>query len=188
MSEVSALANVAPATARRSLLTLQALGYGRNYGRNYGRRFVLTPRVLRLSAPFLSSMNFQEVAIQYLQDLVDLNRRWRLCRRARWQRSCLYRFRAVQAFRPPYCRNWNALPRLRDITRALLAHLPSEKLDDYFTNATFEKLTEKTITDPGKLRAVLTEIRQVGFASIQDELDYGVVSVSVPIFADDRAG
>ncbi len=67
LSEVSALANVAPATARRSLLTLQALGYVRSHG----RRFVLTPRVLKLSASFLSSMNLQEVANQYLQDVVD---------------------------------------------------------------------------------------------------------------------
>jgi IclR family pca regulon transcriptional regulator len=33
------------------------------------------------------------------------------------------------------------------------------------------------------LRLVLEEIRELGFAAIQDQLDYGIVSVSVPVMS-----
>lgn len=184
LSEVSALANVAPATARRSLLTLQALGYVRSHG----RRFVLTPRVLKLSASFLSSMNLQEVANQYLQDVVDQT----------GDSSSVAVFDSGEVL---YIASVSSKRSVRltaglgtrypayatSLGRVLLAYLPPDRLDRYFAETDLRKLTEKTVTDPTELRAILAEIRAAGVASIQDELDYGVVSVSVPVFAESGA-
>ena len=44
------------------------------------------------------------------------------------------------------------------------------------------KLTEHTETDPAALRRILKDVRAKGYAAIQDELDYGIVSVALPIF------
>jgi IclR family pca regulon transcriptional regulator len=66
LTEVARKTGLNAAAARRSLRTLHTLGY---IAIN-GRRFLLTPRVLKLSTPFFSSMNLQEVAQQYLQDIV----------------------------------------------------------------------------------------------------------------------
>jgi IclR family pca regulon transcriptional regulator len=66
--------------------------------------------------------------------------------------------------------------------RVLQAFKPEGMIDAYFKRATFRKLTEHTDTDPASLRKILKEARAKGFAAIQDELDYGIVSVSVPIF------
>lgn len=184
LSEVSALANVAPATARRSLLTLQALGYVRSYG----RRFVLTPRVLRLSASFLSSMNLQEVANQYLQDVV--NQTGDSSSVAVLDGGEIVYIASVPSKRsvrltaglgtryPAYATS---------LGRAILAYLPPDALDRYLAETKLNKLTEKTVTEPEQLREILAEIRASGVASIQDELDYGVVSVSVPVFAENGA-
>src|SRR5688500_19774653 len=50
LSEVAALTQLSPATARRSLHTLEILGY---VGRT-GRRFLLRPKVLGISSGYLS--------------------------------------------------------------------------------------------------------------------------------------
>ena len=42
-------------------------------------------------------------------------------------------------------------------------------------------LTEHTVTSKAELRRVLNEVRKIGYAATQDELDYGLVSLAVPI-------
>src|SRR4051812_32358455 len=68
LSEVAALTELSPATARRSLLTLERLGY---IGRT-GRRFLLRPRVLVLSSGYLSAINTEVVLQPFLQEVVNL--------------------------------------------------------------------------------------------------------------------
>jgi IclR family pca regulon transcriptional regulator len=56
-------------------------------------------------------------------------------------------------------------------------------IDAYFSRVVFQRFTEHTMTDERALRRVLADVRAKGYAAIQDELDYGIVSVSLPIFA-----
>ena len=53
LSEVAVLTGLTPATARRSLHTLEMLGY---VGRT-GRRFLLRPKVLAIGTGYLSAIN-----------------------------------------------------------------------------------------------------------------------------------
>src|SRR5690606_27939394 len=69
--------------------------------------------------------------------------------------------------------------------RALLAWLDKPRLNDYFTNLNPVALTDRTLTSKTKLKQVLMEVRRQGYAAIQSELDYGVVSVAVPVFSED---
>ena len=69
--------------------------------------------------------------------------------------------------------------------RVLLAYQPRERQDAYFRGVELTKMTDKTETSKTRLRAILREVREAGYASIQDELDYGIVSVSVPVFGAD---
>ena len=65
--------------------------------------------------------------------------------------------------------------------RVLLSGLTRSGLDDYFRAARIERHTELTETDPRKLRAIVDDARRSGYATIVDELFYGVTSLSVPI-------
>src|SRR5512134_810020 len=67
LSEVAALTELTPATARRSLHTLEMLGY---VGRA-GRRFLLRPKVLAISSGYLSAINAEVVLQPYLQEVVN---------------------------------------------------------------------------------------------------------------------
>ena len=179
LSEVAALTSLSPATARRSLQTLEALGY---VGR-LGRQFLLRPKVLELSAGYLSAINASLVLQPFLQDVVnevggsssvtvldDLD----IVFLARASASRTVRLTAgVGARYPAYA---------TAMGRVLLAYQPDSVIEPYFKRARFEKLTDVTETHPKKLRQLLKQVRAAGFASSQDELDYGIVAVALPIF------
>ena len=63
LSEVAKTVNLSPAAARRSLITLEHLGY---IGRN-GKRFHLTPKILTLGSAFYGATRIEEV----LQPVTD---------------------------------------------------------------------------------------------------------------------
>lgn len=179
LSEVAVLTALTPATARRSLHTLELLGY---VGRN-GRRFQLRPRVLTIGTGYLSTINAEVVLQPFLQELVNevggsasvavlddvdivyiahasLNRAIRLTA-------------GVGSRYPVYPTS---------LGRALMAFQTEAVIESYFEHARFQKLTDRTETTAAGLRRILSDVRAKGYASIQDELDYGIVSVALPIF------
>lgn len=181
LSEVAAAAGVAAATARRSLFTLQTLGYVKCHG----RRFLLTPRVLTLSASFFSSMNLQQVAQQYLQEVVE-------------RTGDSSSVAILDGYDVVYIANVPMKRALRltagigtrypafatSMGRVLLAYQPEDEIERALTDSPLPKLTALTETDPKRLRDILTLVRENGYASVVDELDYGVVSVAIPVFTE----
>src|SRR6201982_934187 len=65
LSEIAAEICLSRAVARRSLLTLQHLGYVAAQGRH----FFLTPRVLELGYSYLSSLDLTELAHEAMEQL-----------------------------------------------------------------------------------------------------------------------
>jgi IclR family pca regulon transcriptional regulator len=178
LSEVAALTNLSPATARRSLHTLELLGY---VGRA-GRKFLLRPRVLGLGAGYLSAINAEVVLQPFLQAMVtevggsssvtvldDLE----IVYLAHASANRAIRLTAGAGARYP------AYP--TSMGRVLLAFEPPSALDAYFERASFNRLTQFTETDPARLRRILEQVRAAGYATVRDELDIGLVSVAVPI-------
>jgi IclR family pca regulon transcriptional regulator len=178
LSEVAALTNLSPATARRSLHTLELLGY---VGRS-GRKFLLRPKVLGLGAGYLSAINAEVVLQPFLQAMVTevggsssvtVLDSLEIVYLAHASANRAIRLTAGTGSRYP------AYP--TSIGRVLLAFEAPAALDAYFQRATFTKLTAFTETDPDALRRILDQVRVVGYAAVQDELDIGLVSVAVPI-------
>jgi len=66
--------------------------------------------------------------------------------------------------------------------RALLAGLSADRLQRYFDTAKLEALTDRTVTDPAKLRLLIEDCRRTGYSAVEDELAYGVVALAVPVF------
>jgi IclR family pca regulon transcriptional regulator len=65
--------------------------------------------------------------------------------------------------------------------RVLLAGVSAERLQHYFESAKLEALTERTVTDPGKLRSLIDDCRRSGYSAVEDELAYGVIALAVPV-------
>jgi IclR family pca regulon transcriptional regulator len=66
--------------------------------------------------------------------------------------------------------------------RVLLAGLNADQLRRYFDTAKLVALTDRTVTDPAKLRQLIEECRRSGYSAVEDELAYGVVALAVPVF------
>jgi IclR family pca regulon transcriptional regulator len=179
LSEVAALTDLTPATARRSLHTLEMLGY---VGRT-GRRFLLRPKVLAIGTGYLSAINAEVVLQPFLQEVVNevggsssvtVLDEVDIVYIAHASLNRMIRLTAGAGSRYPVYPT--------SMGRVLLAFQPESSIEAYFQRATIRKLTEHTETDQGLLRRILRDVRTKGYAAIQDELDYGIVSVALPIF------
>jgi IclR family pca regulon transcriptional regulator len=179
LSDVARSAQIPAATARRCLLTLEELGYVTRSGRD----FLLRPKVLELGAAYLESMNIEQITKTHLEELARKTAdSAALCVLdgvdivyvARTSVRTLLRLEAHVGSRFP--------AHATSMGRVLLAGLSPERLNRYFENARFEALTDRTVTDPAKLRTLIEECRRAGYAVVEDELAYGVIALAVPVF------
>jgi IclR family pca regulon transcriptional regulator len=178
LSDIARSAGIPAATARRCLLTLEELGY---VTRN-GRSFLLRPKVLELGAAYLESINIEQLTRTHLEELARATSdSAALCVLdgaeiayvARTSVRTLLRLEAHVGSRFP--------AHATSMGRVLLAGLGAERLKHYFDIARLDALTENTVTDPHKLRALIDEARRNGFAVVADELAYGVIALAVPV-------
>src|SRR5258708_4261441 len=178
LSEIARSASIPAAVARRCLLTLEELGY---VTRN-GRDFVLRPKVLELGAAYLESMNIEHLTRTHLEELARTTTdSAALCVLdgtdivyvARASVRTLLRLEAHVGSRFP--------AHATSTGRTLLAGLTPELLDRYFATAELAPLTDRTVTNPVKLRQLIDEPRRSGYAAVEDELAYGVVALAVPV-------
>jgi len=183
LSDIARSARIPAATARRCLLTLEELGY---VTRN-GRDFLLRPRVLELGAAYLESMNIEQITKTHLEELARKTAdSAALCvldgvdivYLARTSVRTLLRLEAHIGSRFP--------AHATSMGRVLLAGLSAERLQRYFDSAKLEALTERTVTDPAKLRSLIEECRRAGYSAVEDELAYGVIALAVPVFDPQR--
>jgi IclR family transcriptional regulator, pca regulon regulatory protein len=179
LSQVARSAKIPAATARRCLLTLEELGYVTRSGRD----FLLRPKVLELGAAYLESMNIEQLTKNHLEVMArNTSDSAALCVLdgeeivyvARTSVRTLLRLEAHVGSRFP--------AHATSTGRVLLAGVSGERLQRYFENANLEALTEHTVTDPAKLRALIEECRRGGYSAVEDELAFGVISLAVPVF------
>ena len=177
LSEVAERTGLPPATARRCLLTLQELGY---VGVSK-RRFYLTPKVLDLSATFLEALNIERLAIPHLEALanetgdsasITVLQGQDIVYLARASARMLMRLEAHVGSRFPAFATATG--------RVLLAAKGEAALAPYLEQP-LPALTEVTVTDPERLATIIGAVRRDGYAVVEDELAYGVVSLAVPL-------
>jgi len=70
--------------------------------------------------------------------------------------------------------------------KVMLAFETDEQIDDMLSHAPFARFTERTVISAEAMRERIALIRERGYDSALDELDYGIVSIAVPVFAQDR--
>lgn len=183
LSEVAQATGMTRASVRRFLLTLVREGYVEAVGRH----FSLRPKVLELGFSVLSSMDIWSVAQPIMNDLAE-----------HIQESCfaavldddavIYVARAssnrvvnvginIGSRVPAYCVSTG---------RVLLAALPEADFHRYLERVKLDKFTPNTVASKIKLRTAIEETRRHGWSIVDQEMEVGLRSLSVPI--RDRAG
>jgi IclR family transcriptional regulator, pca regulon regulatory protein len=65
--------------------------------------------------------------------------------------------------------------------RVLLSELPDDEREALLASAAIEAKTEKTVTDPAALAAIIAKVRADGYSIVDEELELGLRSIAVPI-------
>jgi IclR family pca regulon transcriptional regulator len=183
MTQVADRAGLTRAVARRYLFTLEALGYVTHHD----GLFRLTPRVLDFGFTYLAASGLSDVARPYMERIVATLRE--SCSVGVLDGSDVVYVARVTADRI-MTTNLVVGSRLpahaTSMGKVLLAFLPPDRLDAYFTATMLRPLTDRTIVDQPTLRAVLDGVRRRGWATNDEESEKGVRTVSVPL--RDRSG
>ncbi len=178
LSEVARRTDMSRATARRILLTLETLGFVRSDGRD----FSLSPRVLSLGWSYLSSLSLWEVAQPFMEDLsAEMQETCSACTLdlpdivfvARVpSRRILMMSLGVGSRLPAYA---------TAMGRVLLAGLPDEAVAAHLAATDLVPLTHRTVADAQALAAIVAGVREQGYCLVDEELELGLRSLSVPI-------
>jgi IclR family pca regulon transcriptional regulator len=178
LSDVARRTGQSRASARRFLLSLEALGFVRSEA----GLFSLTPRVLALGHAFLSSLRLPEIAEPHLKALS-------LRLGESTSASVFDGDDIVYVARIPARRIMSVAIRVgsrfpayaTSMGRVMLAFATESAVDAYLERVVLEPLTDRTVVDPDVLRAELARVRKQGWAVVEQELAVGLRSVAAPV-------
>ena len=178
LSDVAKATELAPATARRFVLTLVDLGYMRAEG----RWFRLSPRVLELGRPYLASLTLPEIARPHLREFVaDVRESSSIAILdgsdivyiAHEDSKRLMSVQVTVGTRDPAFAT--------SLGRVLIAGADDDALVASLATLPLRQITPSTIADPDALLAELRKIRAQGFALVDQEFEEGLRALSAPL-------
>lgn len=178
LSEVAEVTDLSPAAARRCLNTLVKLGYVAKHQ----RQFLLRPEVMSFASAYLDSMSLGELVRPHLQAVRDetgdssslaVLSGYDILYLVHVSTNRMVRLAAGVGTRyPAYATSMG---------RAILGYEAEDVRAHYLNTCTFVSFTEHTVASKNELRRILDETKRSGYAAIRDELDYGLISIAVPI-------
>lgn len=184
VSELSRELELSRSTAHRYIATLAQLGYLKQDPDS--KRYRLGPKVLDLGFSAINSMELREVSSPHLRELSDatgytvnlaildgtdvvyIDR----CRAGQPGQIEIDLNLHVGARLPAYC---------TAMGKAIIAFLPEERREELIARIDFRPRGPNTLTTPAAFRSALAEIRESGIAVNDEELAYGLRSISAPI-------
>jgi IclR family pca regulon transcriptional regulator len=178
LSEIATKTGLSRGTARRFLLTLEALGYVCCDG----KAFRLAPKTLNLGYAYLSSLPLWKAAQPIMKNVVDeLNESCALGVLDDHDVVYIARIPPKHLSFIPVNLGTRMPAHVNAMGQVLLAEFTARELDDYFRNATFEKITKYTLTDEAAIRKALARVARERFALSDQQLQLGLRSIAVPI-------
>jgi IclR family pca regulon transcriptional regulator len=178
VANVARTTGLSRAAVRRLLMTLEQLGYAESTARVYR----LKPRVLKLGFSYLSSTSLPSLAQPVLERVTEFTHESSslsilegdeivyLARSA--AKRVMSVGLSVGSRLPAYCTSMG---------RVLLAALAEPQLAAYLERLQPRPLTPRTITDKEQLRNILRRVAEQGYALVDEELEFGLRSIAVPV-------
>lgn len=168
-----------PRTAvRRFILTLIDLEIVRTDGKLYW----LTPRVLRLSLSYLSTLPYWREAQVALEELSSVSKQ--SCALSVLDGADIVYLQRQHAKRilPVSPSLGSLIPAYAvSMGRVLLSGLSDDEIDQFLRKIKIHRLTSVTITDPAKLKAEILKVRKQGYAWGEREFDDSICGLAVPV-------
>ena len=182
ISQLSVKTGLSRAAVRRCLYTLSKLGFA---GAEDGSRYGLRPRMLTLSHSYTASSTLSTAAQPILERMSSsLHESFSVATldgddivyiaRTTVDRVMVAVDLHIGSRLPAYCTSMG---------RVLLAYLSPEKLEQYLARVELIPRTTRTITTIDKMRIALRNVRRTGYALVDQELEVGLRSLAVPVYA-----
>ncbi len=178
IAQLSHKTGIPRAAVRRCLYTLKQLGYADAEANN----FYLKPKILSLGYSYLSSTPLTISAQPALNEISrELNESCSLgvledheviyISRSQSSRVMSVALNAGSRI-PAYCSSMG---------RVLLSTFSEDELSAYFSAVRMVAFTDRTVTEESQLRDILNDVRQRGYAIVEEELEIGLRSIAVPV-------
>jgi IclR family pca regulon transcriptional regulator len=178
LSDVAKSTGMTRAAARRFLLTLVREGYADKDD----NLFALKPKILRLGYSALSSMGILEVIQPVMNDLAaTVGESVFAAMLSGDDVTYIARAASDRLINVSITVGRQAPAHAVSIGRILLAYEPEDALLEYLDRVKLKKLTPHTITSKVKLREAIETARIAGYSIIDQELEVGLGSLSVPV-------
>lgn len=178
LSEIARRVGLSPAAARRSLITLSALGYVGSAG----KRFFLKPKVMTLGSGFYFAARIDEILLPELRQIVETHGDAASVAMLDGHDVIYIAHHSTQRARRATAVVGARYPaHATSLGRVLLAGLPKPELERYFATVEPKALTSRTVVEKDALRRLIAEAEERGYATTVDQLDYGITALAVPI-------
>ncbi len=180
VTQVARATGATPAAARRSILTLQAMGFIDGDDHKYW----LLPRTLLFAHSYLTSSPLPSLAQPFLDALSERTREATsigmlmdedaivVARSA--ARRCLSTGLGIGSRLPLYC---------SALGKVLLASMPQEEVQRRVRGMDLRMLTSHTTHTPEAVIELIDDCRKLGYATNDEELERGVRSLAVPVYS-----
>ncbi|MDQ3735241.1 MAG: helix-turn-helix domain-containing protein [Actinomycetota bacterium] len=178
LSQVAAAAQLARPTARRILLTLEALGYVRTEPRG----FALTPRVLELGLAYVQSMGLWEVARPHMERLVGrTHESTSIAQLDGSDISYVARVAVPKIIALAVSIGTRFPAPQTSLGKVLLAGLDPGELDEVLSEPSRSGIRPRWQPSRAELDDVLRDVRAKGWALTDEQLAPGIRSVAAPL-------
>jgi IclR family pca regulon transcriptional regulator len=178
LADIAKRVGLPRATVRRSLITLETLGYVESDGRN----FTLTAKVLTLGHSYLSSSPFTRAAQPLLERFAAT------IHESSWVAilddgdALLVAGARTNRILSPGLTVGSRLPAAwTALGRVLLSGLPDDQLDAHLRRLKPRTYTARTLIDIAAIRKAILDVRTNGYALVEGEVEIGLSSIAVPL-------
>jgi IclR family pca regulon transcriptional regulator len=167
------------AVTRRLLLTLTELGFARMNG----KQFELTPKILRLGYSYLASVGLDTKLKPYLDELSRSIGETVSVSMLEGIEVIFVARSEIPGRRVAFVVSMGLrLPAFTAASgRVLLSAKPDAEVDALLKGTKIEKRTPHTVTGGRELLRIIRQVRTDGYAINREELEEGLVGVSVPL-------
>jgi IclR family pca regulon transcriptional regulator len=178
LADIAKRVGLPRATVRRSLITLETLGYVESDG----RVFTLTPKVLTLGHSYLSSSPFTRAAQPLLERFAATIHESSWVAILDETEALLVAGARTNRILSPGLTVGSRLPAAWSaLGRALLSGLSDEELDAFLRRVKPRTYTARTMIDLSAIRKAVLDARANGYAIVDGEIEIGLSSIAVPV-------
>lgn len=182
LSDLAVRTKLSRGTVRRALLTLESLGY---VSEDHGQ-FTLTPRALRLGYSYLSSQPIWTLTRPIVEEVfAKTGETTSLSVLDDGMIVYLIRITAPRLLHDKLSIGSRLPAYPASMGRVLLAGLTDSELDSYLEKTELRAITPYTVVDPKRVRALVQQARESGYAVNDQEMELGLRSIAVPIKGPD---